>query len=72
MENEWRIEDIGRRGCSRQVVLYHVDQEGVCELSSQQYCAIWHAAAPMDTAFYPLSGGKLHVMYVGLCNRGDG
>lgn len=63
--------DIGRQGRSCKIGLWkrYGGREVLC--LDQRYSAIWHAAAPMETAFSPVFGGELHA-YVGFCNRSEG
>jgi len=69
MEDEWWTECLtsGRQGGGCTIGLWQSSQ--VVRCADQQYCAIWHAAAPMDTTYSPVFGGELHAN-VGFCTRG--
>jgi hypothetical protein len=73
VEDEWRTgslilaaKDAAARSDSRNAM---GGREVLC--LDQRYSAIWHAAAPIKTAFSPVFGGELHA-YVGSCNRNKG
>jgi hypothetical protein len=72
MEDEWRTgslilaaKDAAARSDSGNAM---GGREVLC--LDQRYSAIWHAAAPIKTAFSPVFGGELHA-YAGSCNRNE-